>query len=93
MEKKKQKKSAAQYGLIPKQIFDLDPHRQKLTTSIALYITQKNFAHKREVYTIENLLNQILHKKHIEQAITDRRYGQKLKESFDNALLTLKKYP
>ncbi|NJM17353.1 MAG: helix-turn-helix domain-containing protein [Richelia sp. RM2_1_2] len=86
----KQKKALHQYGLIPKQIFDLDPHRQKLTTSIALYITQKNFAHKREVYTIENLLNQILHKKHIEQAITDRRYGQKLKESFDNALLTLK---
>ncbi|MGB3760497.1 MAG: helix-turn-helix domain-containing protein [Rivularia sp. (in: cyanobacteria)] len=86
----KQKKALHQCGLIPKKIFEIDPHRQKLTTSIALYVTQNNFAYKREVCTIENLLKQILPLEYIEQAITDRRYGHKLKESFDNALLTLK---
>lgn len=88
--REKQKKALHQYGLIPKKIFDVDPHRHKLATSIALYVTQNNFAYKREVRTIENLLKQVLPLEYIEQAIADRRYGQKLKEAFDNALLILK---
>ena len=89
----RERRSLYQYGLIPKQIFNIDPHRQKLAASLCLYIIQNSRAHKSGVYTIENLLSKVLPAEEIERAIADRRYGWKLKESVDNALLVLRDTP
>jgi DNA-binding transcriptional regulator YiaG len=78
-----------QYGTIPKQLFDIDPHRQKLAASLALYLVQNSRAHKNGTYMIGSLLGRVLPEATIQRAIGDRRYGGKLKESFDNALLIL----
>ncbi|GAX46354.1 hypothetical protein NIES4075_73750 [Tolypothrix sp. NIES-4075] len=86
----REKRSLYQYGLIPKQLFDIDPYRQKLAASLALYIVENSRAHKSGVYTIENLLNKVLPSGEIQRAIADRRYGWKLKETVDNALLVLR---
>ncbi|MBW4642701.1 MAG: helix-turn-helix domain-containing protein [Goleter apudmare HA4340-LM2] len=79
-----------QYGFIPKQIFDLDPHQQKLATSLALYIIQNSRAHKNGVYTVHSLLSSVLPSSQIEQALNDFRYGWRLKENLEEALLVLK---
>jgi DNA-binding transcriptional regulator YiaG len=79
-----------QYGFIPKQLFDVDPHRQKLATAIALYIIQNSRAHKSGTYTILSLLSNVLPQGQIEQAVNDYRYGWKLKERLDEAWLILK---
>lgn len=79
-----------QYGFIPKQVFDLDPHQQKLATSLALYIIQNSRAHKNGVYTVHSLLSNVLPSYQIEQAINDYRYGWRLKENLEEALLILK---
>ena len=79
-----------QYGFIPKQIFDIDPHRHKLASSLALYIIQNSRAHKSGIYTINSLLNNVLPSSQIEQALSDYRYGWKLKETLEEALLVLK---
>ncbi|RAM49086.1 MAG: XRE family transcriptional regulator [Hapalosiphonaceae cyanobacterium JJU2] len=79
-----------QYGFIPKQVFDLDPHQQKLATSLALYITQNSRAHKNGVYTVHSMLSNVLPSYQIEQAVSDRRYGWRLKENLEEALLVLR---
>lgn len=79
-----------QYGFIPKQVFDLDPHQQKLATSLALYIIQNSRAHKNGVYTVHSLLSSVLPSSQIEQALNDFRYGWRLKENLEEALLVLK---
>jgi DNA-binding transcriptional regulator YiaG len=79
-----------QYGFMPKQVFDLDPHQQKLATSLVLYIIQNSRAHKNGVYTVHSLLNNVLPSYQIEQAINDYRYGWRLKENLEEALLVLK---
>lgn len=43
-----------------------------------------------ESITIESLIESVLPSNEIERALSDRLYGWKLKESVDNALLTLK---
>jgi len=78
------------YGFIPKQIFELDPHRHKLASSLALYIIQNSRAHKSGIYTINSLLSNILPSSEIEQAVSDYRYGWRLKETLEEALLILK---
>jgi DNA-binding transcriptional regulator YiaG len=85
-----QRKALYQYGLIPKEVFEVDPHRRKLATSMALYLIQNSRARPSGIYTIESLLESVLPNSEIEKALSDRRYGWKLKESVDNALLTLK---
>lgn len=85
-----QRKALYQYGLIPKEVFDIDPHRRKLATSMALYLIQNSRARPSGIYTVESLLESVLPSSEIEKALSDRRYGWKLKESVDNALLTLK---
>lgn len=85
-----QQKALYQYGLIPKEVFDIDPHRRKLATSMALYLIQNSRARPNSLYTLESLLESVLPSGDIEKALSDRRYGWKLKESVDNALLTLK---
>lgn len=85
-----QRKALYQYGLIPKEVFDIDPHRRKLATSMALYLIQNSRARPNGVYTLESLLDSVLPSSEIEKALSDRRYGWKLKDSVDNALLTLK---
>jgi DNA-binding transcriptional regulator YiaG len=89
-ERERQRKALYQYGLIPKQLFNIDPYRQKLAASLGLYLIQNSRARKSGIYTIESLLSNVLPKADIEQALTDRRYGWKLKESVDNALLVLR---
>jgi DNA-binding transcriptional regulator YiaG len=79
-----------QYGFIPKQVFEIDPHRQKLATSLALYIIQNSRTHKSGTYTIHSLLSDILPSSQIEQAVNDYRYGWRLKETLEEALLILK---
>ncbi|GAB4242881.1 MAG: hypothetical protein Kow00121_68460 [Elainellaceae cyanobacterium] len=85
-----QQKALYQYGLIPKGVFDIDPHRRKLATSMGLYLIQNSRARPNGIYTIESLIESVLPSNEIERALSDRRYGWKLKESVDNALLTLK---
>jgi len=85
-----QRKALYQYGLIPKEVFDIDPHRRKMATSMALYLIQNSRSRPNGVYTVESLLESVLPSSDIEKALSDRRYGWKLKESVDNALLTLK---
>jgi len=85
-----QQKALYQYGLIPKEVFDIDPHRRKLATSMGLYLIQNSRARPNGIYTIESLIESVLPSNEIERALSDRRYGWKLKESVDNALLTLK---
>ena len=85
-----QQKALYQYGLIPKEVFDIDPHRRKLATSMALYLIQNSRARPNGIYTIESLIESVLPSNEIDRALSDRRYGWKLKESVDNALLTLK---
>lgn len=84
-----QRKALYQYGLIPQQFFEIDPHRRKLATSLALYLIQNSRARPNGSYTIESLLESVLPNSDIEKALSDRRYGWKLRESVDNALLTL----
>lgn len=84
-----QKKALYQYGVLPKQLFDIDPHSQKLAANLALYIIQNSRAHKSGVYTISSLLGNVLSQAEIEQAVNDYRYGWRLKESVDEALLVL----
>ncbi len=79
-----------QYGFIPKQLFDLDPHRQKLATSLALYLIQNSRAHKSGVYTIETLLSNVLPQRDIDQALQNYVYAWRLKEGLDEALLVLR---
>lgn len=85
-----QQKALYQYGLIPKEVFDIDPHRRKLATSMALYLIQNSRARPSGIYTLESLLESILPSNEIAKALSDRRYAWKLKDSVDNALLTLK---
>ncbi|MBD1866459.1 helix-turn-helix domain-containing protein [Cyanobacteria bacterium FACHB-471] len=85
-----QRKALYQYGLIPKEVFDIDPHRRKLATSMTLYLIQNSRARPNGVYTLESLLDSVLPSNEIEKALSDRRYGWKLKDSVDNALLALK---
>lgn len=84
-----QKKALYQYGVLPKQLFDIDPHSQKLAANLALYIIQNSRAHKSGVYTISSLLGNVLSQAEIEQAANDYRYGWRLKESVDEAILVL----
>ncbi|MBD2772514.1 helix-turn-helix domain-containing protein [Iningainema tapete] len=79
-----------QYGFIPKQVFDIDPHRHKLASSLALYIIQNSRAHKSGIYTINSLLSNVMPSSDIEQALSDYRYGARLKETLEEALLILK---
>lgn len=79
-----------QYGFIPKQVFDIDPHRHKLASSLALYIIQNSRAHKSGIYTINSLLSNVMPQFQIEQALSDYRYGWRLKETLEEALLVLK---
>ena len=67
-ERERQRKALYQYGFIPKQLFDLDPYRQKLATSLVLYIIQNSRAHASGVYTIESLLSSVLPQYELEQA-------------------------
>lgn len=90
VEGEKKRTALHQYGFIPKQFFDLDPHRQKLATSLALYIIQNSRAHKSGMYTISTLLSNVLPQNQIEQAINDYRYAWKFKEKIDEALLVLR---
>ncbi len=85
-----QRKALYQYGLIPRQVFDIDPHRRKLATSMALYLIQNSRARPSGTYTIQSLLESIMPMSDIDKALNDRRYAWKLRESIDNALLTLK---
>jgi DNA-binding transcriptional regulator YiaG len=85
-----QRKALYQYGLIPEPVFAIDPNRHKLATSMALYLIQNSRAHPQGIYRISTLLDSVLPSCDIQKAIGDRRYGWKLKESVDNALLTLK---
>ncbi|BAU15970.1 hypothetical protein LEP3755_65370 (plasmid) [Leptolyngbya sp. NIES-3755] len=85
-----QRKALYQYGLIPRQVFDIDPHRRKLATSMALYLIQNSRARPNGTYTIQSLIESILPMNDIDKALNDRRYAWKLRESIDNALLTLK---
>lgn len=85
-----QQKALYQYGLIPKEVFTIDPHRRKLATSMGLYLIQNSRARPNGIYTIESLIESVLPSHEIARALSDRRYGWKLKESVDNALLTLK---
>lgn len=85
-----QRKALYQYGFLPKQLFDIDPHCQKLATNLALYIIQNGRAHKSGAYTIGGLLGNVLSKVEIEQAANDYRYGWKLKETVDEAMLVLR---
>lgn len=89
-ERERQRKALYQYGFIPKQLFDLDPYRQKLATSLVLYIIQNSRAHASGVYTIESLLSSVLPQYELEQATNSYQYGWKLKERVDEALLVLK---
>ncbi len=84
-----QRKALYQYGVLPNQLFDIDPHRQKLASNLALYITQNGRAHRSGVYTIGSLLGNVLSNAEIEQATNDYRYGWKLKETVDEAMLVL----
>lgn len=79
-----------QYGFISKQVFDLDPHQHKLASSLALYIIQNSRAHKNGIYTVHSLLSNVLPSYQIEQAVNDYRYGWRLKENLEEALLVLK---
>ncbi|MBW4595427.1 MAG: helix-turn-helix domain-containing protein [Brasilonema angustatum HA4187-MV1] len=79
-----------QYGFMPKQIFDLHPRQHKLATSLALYIIQNSRAHKNGIYTVHSLLSKVLPSSQIEQAVNDYRYGWRLKENLEEALLVLK---
>lgn len=85
-----QGKALCQYGFLPKQLFDIDPHRQKLAANLALYVIQNSRAHKSGVYTISSLLGNVLSQAEIEQAANDYRYGWKLKETVDEAMLVLR---
>lgn len=85
-----QGKALYQYGFLPKQLFDIDPHRQKLAANLALYIIQNSRAHKSGAYTIGSLLSNVLSQAEIEQAANDYRYGWRLKESVDEAMLVLR---
>ena len=85
-----QGKALYQYGFLPKQLFDIEPHRQKLAANLALYIVQNSRAHKSGVYTISRLLGNVLSQAEIEQAANDYRYGWKLKETVDEAMLVLR---
>ncbi|BAZ33451.1 hypothetical protein NIES4074_59650 (plasmid) [Cylindrospermum sp. NIES-4074] len=89
-EGEKSKTALYQCGFIPKQVFDLDPHQDKLAFSLALYIIQNNRAHKNGSYTVYNLLSNILPSSQIQKAISDYRYGWRLKEDLEEALLLLK---
>ncbi len=55
-----------------------------------MYIIQNSRAHKNGIYTVHSLLNNILPSYQIEQAVSDRRYGWRLKENLEEALLILK---
>jgi DNA-binding transcriptional regulator YiaG len=85
-----QRKALYQYGLIPEPVFAIDPNRHKIATSMALYLIQNSRAHPQGIYRVSTLLESVLPGCDIQKAISDRRYGWKLKESVDNALLTLK---
>jgi DNA-binding transcriptional regulator YiaG len=85
-----QRKALYQYGLIPEPVFAIDPNRHKMATSMALYLIQNSRAHPQGIYRVSTLLESVLPGCDIQRAISDRRYGWKLKESVDNALLTLK---
>lgn len=89
-EGERQNKALYQYGLIPKQLFDIDPHRQKLATSLALYLIQNSRAHKSGTYTIETLLSNVLSQQEIERALQNYIYAWRLKEGLDEALLVLR---
>lgn len=84
-----QRKALYQYGVLPRQLFDIDPHSQKLAANLALYIIQNDRAHKSGAYTISSLLGNVLSQVEIEQAANDYRYGWKLKEKVDEAMLVL----
>lgn len=85
-----QRQALYQYGLIPRQVFDIDPHRRKLATSMALYLIQNSRARPSGTYTIQSLLESIMPMNDLDKALNDRRYAWKLRESIDNAFLTLK---
>ena len=89
-EGEKSKTALYQCGFMPKQVFDLDPHQHKLAFSLALYIIQSSRAHKNGTYTIHNLLSNILPASQIEKAVSDYRYGWRLKEDLEEAFLLLK---
>jgi len=89
-EGERQRKALYQYGLIPKQLFDIDPYRQKLAASLALYLIQNSRAHKSGVYTIETLLSNVLPRQDIDQALQNYVYVWRLKEGLDEALLVLR---
>lgn len=86
----RQRKALYQYGLIPKQLFDVDPYRQKLATSLALYLIQNSRAHKSGAYTIETLLSNVLPRQEISQTLQNYVYAWRLKEKLDEALLVLR---
>jgi hypothetical protein len=89
-EGERQRKALYQYGLIPKQLFDVDPYRQKLATSLALYLSQNSRAHKSGAYTIETLLSNVLPRQEISQTLQNYIYAWRLKEKLDEALLVLR---
>lgn len=89
-EGERDRKALYQYGLIPKQLFDIDPYRQKLATSLALYLIQNSRAHKSGAYTIETLLSNVLPQRDIDQALQNYVYAWRLKEGLDEALLVLR---
>ena len=89
-EGEKAKTALYQCGFIPKQVFDLDPHQDKLAFNLALYIVQNHHTHKNGIYTVRNLLTNILPAYQIEKVVSDYRYGWRLKEDLEEALLLLK---
>jgi DNA-binding transcriptional regulator YiaG len=89
-EGEKSKTALYQCGFMPKQVFDLDAHKHKLAFELALYIIQNNRAHKNGTYTIHNLLSNILPDSQIEKAVSDYRYGWRLREDLEEAFLLLK---
>jgi DNA-binding transcriptional regulator YiaG len=89
-EGEKAKTALYQCGFIPKEVFDLDTHQHKLAFNLALYIIQNNGTCKNGIYTVRNLLANILPANQIEKLVNDYRYGWRLKEDLEEALLLLK---
>lgn len=89
-EGERRKTALYQYGLVPQKLFDLNPHRSSLATSLGLYLVQNSRAHKNGLYSVHRLLQSVLPEAEMAATLRDRRAAWKLKDSFDNSLLLLR---
>lgn len=85
------KEALYQFGYVAKEVFKIDPHHDELALRLALHLTIESRYHQSGRYKVETLLKNILPggELTINKARNDRRFAQKLKNQWNNALKLL----